>query len=68
MANACVSKQVKLALSISSLLGVVAATGHAAAQQQLAVPTYFFPTFDGAGNPTGYWDQFFDAVPTRRFP
>jgi hypothetical protein len=64
MATGGVSKQIKLALSVGSLLGVVAATGHAAAQQQIAVPTYFFPTFDGAGNPTGYWDQFFDAVPT----
>jgi hypothetical protein len=64
MANGGISRQLKLVLSVTSLLSVLVATGHATAQQQIAVPTYFFPTFDGNGNPNGYWGQFFSAVPT----
>lgn len=59
-----ISRQLSAVLSLSSILGVVLATEPATAQQQIAVPTYFFPTFDGSGNPSGYWAQFFGAVPT----
>jgi hypothetical protein len=59
-----ISKKLRVVLSASSMLAALVATGHASAQQQVAVPTYFFPTFDGAGNPSGYWGQFFSAVPT----
>ena len=64
MANGGISKKLRVVLSASSVLAALVATGHAAAQQNVAVPTYFFPTFDGSGNPSGYWGQFFASAPT----
>jgi hypothetical protein len=64
MANSGIPRKLRFVLSAGALAGVLALSPQADAQQQIAVPTYFFPTFDGAGNPSGYWGQFFSAVPT----